>query len=184
MPDSARARMERWHALDEWAKRHWEIAKKHHWEDQAHRYWQAFQAYDKKYDWLKTHVDPKPAPIGELLVVFDGHMVPSWMVHQALQPARSSGEWSGSVFSGFRSPEYSTQLCINMCGHPTCPGTCAGASSNHSCPPTHTGEEFEGAVDVTDPFGLRHWCETHGNPIIGGGAVLSGDVPHFSRSGR
>lgn len=184
MPDHARSRMNRWHALEEWAKRHWKIAKERGWDEKKHEYWKAFQAYDNKYDWLKAHTDPKPKPVEEGWVSFDGHLVAGWMVGQALVPARQSGEWDGSVFSGYRSPDYCRQLCINMCGQPSCPGRCAGVSSNHCGPPTFKGVEFEGAVDVTDPAGLRRWCESHGNPIRGGGAVLPSDIPHFSRGGN
>lgn len=117
-------------------------------------------------------------------VEFDGHQVAGWMVEQALKPARDSGVWKGSVYSGFRDPVYSEHLCIVMCGAPTCPGRCGGKSSNHSGPPSFKGVKYEGAVDVTDAAGLRRWCNAHGNPIRGGGEVLPSDTPHFSRVGN
>ncbi len=114
---------------------------------------------------------------------FDGKLVPRWIVQDALKPARKAGV-QFTVISGYRSPAYSTSLCEAMCGAPTCPGRCAGATSNHSCPPTHTGRKFEGAVDVYPGApALRAWCESHGNPIRGGGAELPSDPNHFSRSG-
>lgn len=138
-----------------------------------------------KKKWLEQHPQgPPPAPAGGDWVMFDGHECPKWMVEEALQPARDSGEWKGEVFSGRRSPEYCEELCFGICGAPSCSGTCAGRSSNHCGPPTFTGEPNEGAADVTDPYGLRHWAETHGNPIRGGGAVLPADLPHFSREGN
>lgn len=39
--------------------------------------------------------------------------------------------WNGVLVSGWRSPHYSRGLCIKMCGAPSCPGMCAGESSNH-----------------------------------------------------
>jgi hypothetical protein len=53
--------------------------------------------------------------------------------------------WYGRLVSGYRTPAYSESLCFAMCGHPTCPGKCAGRSTNHAyCTP----ERF--AVDVSD----------------------------------
>lgn len=141
------------------------------------------RVYKRKLKWLREHRDPKPQPPAGNLVSFDGHTVPGWIA-QILQEARSAGAWGGSVISGYRSPEYSTQLCMNMCGAPSCPGRCAGASSNHSCPPTHTGVPYEGAVDVSDPYSLESYCRAHGKPLYGGGYALPSDVNHFSHSGR
>lgn len=135
----------------------------------------------RKRRFLREQADPGVAGGGPNLIDFDGHVVARWIVEQALVPARESGVWTGVVISGFRSPEYSTSLCEQMCGAPSCPGRCAGASSNHSCPPTHTGEPFEGAVDVTDPVGLQEWCAAHGFPIR---HTLPSDANHFSRTGQ
>lgn len=140
----------------------------------------------KKIAWLKAHKDPKPKPVykGQKWVPFDGHLVAAWMLNEALTPARESGVWKGVVFSGYRSPEYCRQLCQQDCGHDSCPGTCAGVTSNHCGPPSFKGVKYEGAVDVTDPEGLQRWCKAHGNPIHGNGEMLPLDHPHFSRSGR
>lgn len=78
------------------------------------------------------------------LTSYDGHQVAAWMVPQ-LEWARSRG-WNGSVLSGYRTPAYSRSLCYAMCGAPSCPGMCAGASSRHS--------EYRkpgGAVDLSSP---------------------------------
>ena len=78
------------------------------------------------------------------LASYDGHQVAAWMVPQ-LDWARSHG-WPGYVNSGYRTPAFSRSLCIARCGAPSCPGTCAGATSRHS--------QYgfgEGAVDLSEP---------------------------------
>jgi len=122
-------------------------------------------------------------PVIEGLVTFDGHQLPAWIADINTR-ARASGMWKGSVISGVRSPEYSEHLCIVMCGAPTCPGRCGGRNSNHACPPSGKGVKYEGAEDVTDPAGLRAFCEAHDEPLIGGGAVLPADLNHFSHLGN
>lgn len=135
-----------------------------------------------KYEWIEAH-PPEPAD-QDGLTWFDGKQVPTWIVEQVLIPARASGLWRGSLISGFRTPEYCRQLCRDICGRDSCPGICAGASSNHACPPDGVPEEYKGAVDVNDPAGLQRWCRNHGNPLRGNGEMLPRDLPHFSRSGR
>lgn len=137
----------------------------------------------KKHKFLVEHPDPKPAPAGGSWVMFDNHEVARWMA-EILQDARDSGMWNGYVFSGRRSPQYCRELCENICDAPSCSGTCAGESSNHCGPPSFDGNDGEGAVDVTDPQGLRRYCETHNKPLRGGGQVLPRDLPHFSRNGN
>ena len=82
------------------------------------------------------------------LTAYDGHQVASWMVPQ-LEYARHVGtggvKWPGVVISGYRTPAYSTSLCIARCGAPSCPGTCAGASSRHS-----QFRKPDGAVDLSE----------------------------------
>lgn len=129
------------------------------------------------------HPEPKPLPGREYLAAFDGHEVPVWIA-KILWDARVSGVWKGVVISGYRSPQYSEELCLNMCGAPSCPGRCAGRSTNHACPPTGTGQPFEGAVDVTDYVGLRTYCRQVNAPLRGGGEVLPADLPHFSHNGN
>jgi hypothetical protein len=137
-------------------------------------------AANRREELRKKHRTPPPA--GNF-VSFDGHQVPRWIA-EILNAARKAG-WSGSVISGYRTPEYSTSLCEAMCGAPTCPGRCAGANSNHSCPPTHTGVPYEGAVDVLEPAGLESYCRAHTKPLYGNGYALgAADLNHFSASGR
>lgn len=74
---------------------------------------------------------------------YDGVPVAAWIVPY-LQWARTNG-WKGRLVSGWRDPEYSRQLCIRMCGAPSCAGRCAGTASNHS-----GSAKPNGAVDVSD----------------------------------
>jgi hypothetical protein len=76
---------------------------------------------------------------------YDGKQVASWMVPYLVW-ARKNG-WQGRVNSGWRDPVYSERLCFAMCGRASCPGRCAGRSSNHSGSTPHAG-----AVDVSDYY--------------------------------
>lgn len=133
----------------------------------------------------EEHQHPKPQPKhpGSHITWLDGHEVPIWIA-EILIEARNSGAWHGVVISGVRSPQYSEELCLNMCGAPTCSGRCAGRSSNHAMPPTGTGVEYEGAVDVTGYAELRVFCEQHHPELRGGGQNLPSDLPHFSHEGN
>lgn len=172
----------RWNALRLWARSH--VA--HATSDKDKAYWtKKAQAYgEKKQRWLKNHADPKPPPQSGLLVTFDGLQVPRWIA-SILQNARNDGV-SFHVISGYRSPAYSTSLCMGMCGAPQCPGTCAGAASNHACPPSGKGVPYEGAVDVFPGApALESWCRAHNQPLYGNGFALgSADMNHFSHTGR
>lgn len=94
-----------------------------------------------------------------------------------LKFARAHG-WSGSVTSGWRSPEYSRSLCINMCNAPKCPGRCAGESSNHV---GTSPDRF--AIDVSDyvTFGRIMARPDAPKPKIWNN--LPSDRVHFSPSG-
>jgi hypothetical protein len=74
---------------------------------------------------------------------FDGRQVASWL-KPYLDFARANG-WKGTLNSGFRDPAHSEELCFHICGHPSCPGLCAGRTSNHS-----GKTKPKGAVDVSD----------------------------------
>ena len=92
--------------------------------------------------------------------------------------ARANG-WKGTVTSGWRSPEYSEQVCRQQCGAPSCPGTCAGRSSNHA-----GRVKPAGAVDVSDIprfAALMQRCP-HSPHIFN--AIGAADPEHFSASGR
>lgn len=61
---------------------------------------------------------------------FDGRPVAKCAI-PILNWCRANG-WRGVLVSGWRSPIYSEGLCLRMCGRPSCPGRCAGRSTNHS----------------------------------------------------
>jgi hypothetical protein len=77
------------------------------------------------------------------VVTFDGKPCAAWIVPY-LEWARQHG-WQGYLVSGYRTPEYSQHLCYGLCGRPSCPGICAGTSSNHT-----KYAKPGGAVDVSD----------------------------------
>lgn len=75
---------------------------------------------------------------------FDGEPVAAWM-KPYLVWARENG-WTGTLNSGWRDPAHSERLCHDICGAPTCPGRCAGRSSNHS-----GSVKPAGSIDVSNP---------------------------------
>lgn len=108
---------------------------------------------------------------------FDGKTVAAWMVPWLVK-SRAAG-WHGVVVSGVRTPAYSQQLCYNMCGHPTCPGTCAGIYSNHNMLPSQ-GYPY-GALDVSDYYTFESVQFRIGSPLRND---LPADPVHFSVSGH
>jgi peptidoglycan hydrolase-like protein with peptidoglycan-binding domain len=109
------------------------------------------------------------------VMLFDGKQVAAW-IHPYLVWAREQG-WAGTIYSGYRTPEHSEEVCMGRCGHPTCVN-CAGRSSNHS------GRiKPQGAVDVQFPeqFGpLMQKCPLR--PKLWNN--LPGDRNHYSANGR
>lgn len=108
---------------------------------------------------------------------FDGIPVANWLVPY-LEWGRAHG-WHGRLVSGWRDPVYSEGLCLRMCGARSCPGRCAGRSSNHS-----GSEKPHGAVDVSDfyTFGrVMQSCPLAPKLINRLGAQ---DPVHFSQSGN
>jgi len=111
------------------------------------------------------------------VATFDGRPVAAWL-KPYLDWARQHG-WRGTLNSGWRDPAYSERLCQAMCGAPSCPGRCAGRSSNHA-----GSVKPAGAVDVSDyvKFGeLMRQCPY--SPRIFN-ALGARDPVHFSSSGR
>jgi hypothetical protein len=111
------------------------------------------------------------------VTTFDGKPVAAW-----LQPylvwARNNG-WRGTLNSGWRDPAYSEQLCREICGAPSCPGRCAGRTSNHA-----GSVKPAGAVDVSDyaKFGeLMRRCPLQPRIV---NALGARDPVHFSVTGR
>lgn len=90
-------------------------------------------------------VGPAPAATNQTGTgIIDGKRVAKWIIPQ-VKWARAHG-WKGKVTSGYRTPLYSQSLCFGICDAPSCNGTCAGLSSNHS-----GSKSPEGAIDVSDP---------------------------------
>jgi hypothetical protein len=130
----------------------------------------------KKLDAIRKakELDTNPDPDQDGLATFDGKVAAAWIVTW-LEKSRKAG-WTGTVTSGYRTPEYSTSLCIAMCGAPSCPGRCAGASSNHS------GKVYPaGAVDVTDYTRFGQIQPQIGSPLRND---LPIDPVHYSVSGH
>jgi hypothetical protein len=116
------------------------------------------------------------------VTTFDGVRVAKTAV-PLLNWARHVGhggqKWKGRLVSGYRDPAYSERLCFAMCGRPSCPGRCAGRSSNHS---GQTAQRF--AIDVSDyrRFGaVIAACPLR--PKVKN-SLGSRDPVHFSPSGR
>lgn len=135
----------------------------------------------KKLKALQETKEDQVDPDQDDLATFDGRVVASWMVGDNPQKknwlglSRKAG-WTGTVVSGYRTPEYSESLCYAMCGHPSCPGTCAGRSSNHS------GKTYPaGAIDVSDYTNFGEIQKRIGSPLIND---LPIDKVHYSVSGH
>lgn len=127
----------------------------------------------KKIEFLKDKKDSNPARSG--VGTFDGKQVAAWIIPW-LERSRKAG-WRGTVNSGYRSPEYSEQLCRAMCGAPSCPGRCAGRASNHA------GKDYpEGAVDVSDYENFERIQPRIGSPLCN--RLDYRDPVHFSVSGH
>lgn len=114
--------------------------------------------------------------------LFDGKQVARGAIPSLIW-ARGHG-WKGVVVSGYRTPAYSEHLCYVMCGHPTCPGRCAGRGTNHAWATMHPPRW---AVDVSDyvTFGrlMVEYNRTHPNAVQIHN-FLPNDRVHFSPSGR
>jgi hypothetical protein len=183
-PKRARQKSNRFKAAQAWAADKVELARKHklggvrEWIKRRKIYRRKKAFYDHRAD---KHAADQIAYPESGVVVPDRPWNPSrkpvaaWMVPK-IDAAWNKG-WRGIVNSGYRSPEYSTQLCYQICGAPSCPGTCAGASSNH----TKAGYP-NGAVDVSNPSSFAAASRAAGTGLWN--ALGSADPWHFSMSGR
>lgn len=140
------------------------------------------QLKDKRFDYQEAKREKREARKEDggfdkgstSIVTFDGKSLVEDLAYW-LYKARQNG-WSGYLVSGYRTPEYSRQLCQNMCGADSCPGKCAGMASNHA-KTAYPGP----AADVSDYVN----CE---RVLYAIGAPYSNDLPydlvHMSRSGH
>lgn len=131
----------------------------------------------KKIEYLREH---PPAVTGRVVPVrpWNPYRKPvcGWMV-EWLDKAWAHG-WRGYIVSGVRTPQESTSACYHICGHPTCPGRCAGIYSNHN---STTCAYPEGAIDVTDFYNLAAIFRQIGAPLCN---ALPLDRVHFSHTGH
>lgn len=165
-----KGKIKRWVSLKKWAKKRQENAQS----TVARAKFKLFRFQSKKkIEWLRHHKDPQPAPSNGGIAYFDGKPVADW-IKPWLEKSRNNG-WRGTLVSGYRSPEYSEQLCYNICGRPSCPGLCAGRNSNH----TRLGAG-QGAVDVSDYYNFAIIQRRIGSPLRNN---LPSDRVHFSTSG-
>lgn len=129
------------------------------------------RAYKRKLEWFRENAQQPTSGVG----TFDGKPCANWIIPW-LEKSRRAG-WDGYLVSGWRDPDYSEQLCYAMCGAPSCPGRCAGRSSNHS------GSEYPaGAVDVSDFYNFGAIQKRIGSPLIND--LGPADPVHFSISGH
>lgn len=87
--------------------------------------------------------------------------------------------WSGNLTSGVRTAAHSVELCLEICGARSCPGRCAGETSNHNC--DRGCPSPEGAIDAEDYFKLKAIFEEIGAPLQN---QLPDDPVHFSYTGH
>jgi hypothetical protein len=107
---------------------------------------------------------------------FDGVSVAKAAI-PILKWCRENG-WKGRLVSGYRTPAYSESLCYAMCGRPSCPGRCAGRSTNHAYA---VPERF--AMDVSDYVNFGHIvAKCPLKPHVHN--ALPNDLVHFSPSGN
>lgn len=125
----------------------------------------------KREIWQKNH----PTPVSGW-ATWNGIAIAAWM-KPWLEKSQAHG-WTGYVTSGVRTPAHSVELCYAMCGASSCPGRCAGASSNHNC--TAGCPYPTGAVDVTDYYNFERIQYEIGSPLRN---HLPADPVHFSVSG-
>lgn len=117
---------------------------------------------------------------------WQGVFVPSWLVGKAKGPDGKivhwldkivAHGWRGSIASGVRTAAHSEELCFQICGAPSCSGTCAGRSSNHVV----EGPSDWGALDVSDYDTFGRVCREIGCPLRND---LPADPVHYSPSGH
>ena len=143
---------------------------------------------DRRPNFVKMREEHKKPPAdADGVSDWKGFKVAAWMVGARpgpdgkevnwLQKAVEKG-WNGQLNSGWRSPEYSESLCQSMCGAPSCPGKCAGKTSNHS----QVGPPNWGAIDVQDYGRFGSIQREIGSPLKN--ELGAHDPVHYSFTGR
>jgi peptidoglycan hydrolase-like protein with peptidoglycan-binding domain len=110
-------------------------------------------------------------------VMIDGHPVAGWIAVQVLW-AKANG-WHGQVLSGYRTPEYSEHVCLQLYHRTSVPGKCAGRSSNH----VGLVAPF-GAVDVSMPEQFAACMRRSPHTPTLCNALPATDPRHFSHTGH
>lgn len=185
-PRRAERRVKRWKALAEFASRRKALNKTLGKVSQAKAWAEAKTIYRDKFEFLKKDIKKRKRTASLDKKGFSNpdrpwnpyhRDIPNWMI-----------PWLDKIYeicpfvviSGVRTPEYSEELCYNMCGAPSCPGRCAGRASNHNMEPH---EEYpEGALDVSNHYNFGAAAKRVGAPLIN--ALGAADPNHFSVSGR
>ena len=152
------------HALKRRRKALWEAIKERHEAQRGGRRRRKLAREVKRIRGEKDHLSrklehlekkkDKPPPQTSGVVTFDGKPCAAWIAAD-LRKIREMG-WDGYLLSGYRTPAYSESLCYGICGAPSCPGRCAGSSSNHSqyerpggaadLDPAHIGQALSAAA--------------------------------------
>jgi hypothetical protein len=161
------------------SEEHWQARKKRNRHRFNHRE-DVVKHLANKLEALRAHKEAEQEPTGTDAIgfaTFEGKTVAAWMIPW-LEKSRAAG-WSGYVTSGVRTPAYSISLCEAMCGAPSCPGRCAGATSNHNMLPSQ-GYPY-GAIDVSDYGNFEAIQSRIGSPLRND---LPIDPVHFSVSGH
>lgn len=154
-----------------------------HWQARRKRNRERFEQRERvvkhlrhKLEALREEKEDNPGS-GIGFATYEGKTVPAWMV-QWLVKSRAAG-WNGYVVSGVRTVAQSIAACHNICGADSCPGLCAGASSNHNMSPDQGYPA--GAIDVTDYANFERIQYEIGSPLRND---LPIDPVHFSVSGH
>jgi hypothetical protein len=143
--------------------------------------------HDKLYHESQSHYSGKPHWItydGKMLAAYLGP-INDWARHTGAIINGRLVKWKGQVVSGGRTAAYSIHLCEMMCGAPSCPGRCAGASTNHVGNDPHATPT--GAEDVSDyvTFGLlMQHCPFEKLGTVPVHNALPNDRVHFSPRGN
>lgn len=136
---------------------------------------------DHKAEWKEEQAAKRDGPYDKgsiKIVTFDSKPCVedlAYWLYRARTEGAGGQKWLGVLVSGWRSPEYSEQLCFGICNHPTCPGLCAGRTSNHT-KLTYPGP----AGDITDYIRGEEVLIDLGSGYFNN---LPRDLVHMSHSG-